>query len=48
LAKSNTITVTVAKVILLMIGSCLRDKTEIIRLFDSVVYDRSPQFGIKY
>ena len=46
LAKSKTITVTVAKVILLMIGSCLRDKTEIIRLFDSVVYDCSPQFVI--
>jgi hypothetical protein len=40
LAKSSTITVTVAKVILLMIGSCLRDKTEALRLFDSVVYNR--------
>jgi len=39
LAKSNTITVTLAKVILLMIGSCLRDKTEVVRLFDLVVYD---------
>jgi hypothetical protein len=48
LAKSNVITVTVAKVILLMIGSCLRDKTEIIRLFDLVVYDNSPQLVIKY
>jgi hypothetical protein len=49
LAKSKTITVIVAKVILLMIGSCLRDKTEIIRLFDSVVYDDvSPQVLIKY
>lgn len=38
LAKSRTITVTVAKVILRMIGSCLRDKTEVIRLFNSVVY----------
>ena len=41
LAKSKTITVTVAKVILLMIGSCLHDKMEVIRLFDSVVYDCS-------
>jgi hypothetical protein len=48
LAKSNVITVTVAKVILLMIGSCLRDKTEVIKLFDSVVYDRSPEISIKY
>ena len=48
LAKSNVITVTIAKVILLMIGSCLRDKTEVIRLLDSVVYDCSPQFVIKY
>ena len=48
LAKSSTITVTVAKVILLMIGSCLRDKTEVIKLFDSVVYDRSPEVNIKY
>jgi len=40
LAKSSTITVTVAKVILLMIGSCLRDKTEALRLFDSLVYNR--------
>jgi len=40
LAKSNVITVTVAKWILIMIGSCLRDKTEVMRLFDSVVYDR--------
>lgn len=48
LAKSNVITVTVAKVILLMIGSCLRDKMEVIRLFDLVVYDNSPQLVIKY
>ena len=38
LARSGIITVTMARVILLLIGNCLRNKTEVLSLLDSVVY----------
>ena len=38
LARSGVITVTIARLILLMVGSCLRNKTEVLCLLDLVVY----------
>jgi len=38
LARTRKITVTIARVILLLVGNCLRDKKEVLRLMDSVVY----------
>jgi len=40
LVRSGAITVIIAKVILLLIGNCLRDKSEVLSLLESVVYSR--------
>jgi len=43
LARTRVITVTIAKVILLLVGNCLRDKKEVLRLMDSVVYPENSE-----
>ena len=50
LARSGIITVTIARVILFLVGSCLRNKTEVLRLLDLVVYpqDNTNENDIKY
>ena len=46
LARTGVITVTIAKVILLLVGNCLRNKAEVLCLMDSVVYPENSE--IKY
>jgi hypothetical protein len=43
LARSSVITVSLAKVILLMVGNCLRNKAEVLCLMDSVVYPENTE-----
>jgi len=38
LARSGVITVTIARLILLLLGNCLRNKSEVLSLLDLVVY----------
>lgn len=48
LARTSVITVTIAKVILLLVGNCLRNKKEVLRLMDSVVYPENENSEMKY